>query len=532
MQLTFGDCELDTRLFALRRGGQPRAVEPLVFNLLAYLAQHRDRIVLRRELFDALWAGKVVSESTLGGCIRAARRAVGDDGQAQWCIATLPRRGYRFVAPVFEGEPLSPARQEAAARAGAALPPLAQAGSAPPAFPLAGRRSRIAVMPFAVAAAATGSRGGTADGLTHDVIAGLARLRSLFVTAPGSVFSLQSQGVTPLVAAQMLEVDYLVSGAVHGHGSGRIVRAELVQAPAMRLVWSETFELPREQALQVRDRIANAIVACLAAEVELAERNKALLKPPEGLDAWEAYHRGLWHMYLFTRTDNEQARRWFDRSASLDPGFASAHAGLSFTHFQEAFQGWAPREPATGLAFSSAGRSLVADERNPLAHWAVGRALWLRGDQEQAVNALEQAVAMSPSFALGHYMLAFVHAQAGDPQSALAYTDHARALSPFDPLLFGMLGARALALVRLGRFDEAAHWAAQAAAQPNAHPHILAIAVCSLALARRLAAAQDQAAALRRQRPGYGLDDFLSAFRFDALGARRLGEGARRIGMG
>ena len=79
-----------------------------------------------------------------------------------------------------------------------------------------------------------------------------------------------------------------------------------------------------------------------------------------------------------------------------------------------------------------------------------------------------------------------LHWQAGDPQAAIASSDHPRRLSPFDPLLFGMFGARAMALVGLGRFEEAAHSAVNAAARPNAHPHILAITVYSLALAGSL----------------------------------------------
>ena len=163
----------------------------------------------------------------------------------------------------------------------------------------------------------------------------------------------------------------------------------------------------------------------------------------------------------------------------LDPTFARAYAGLSFTHFQNAFQGWAKREPEIDRAFEAAGQSLMVDDRDPAAHWAMGRALWLRGRHDQSVVELEQAIDLSPNFALGHYTLAFVHSQAGDPQAAIASSDHSRQLSPFDPMLFGMLGARAMALVRLGRFEEAADWGVKAAARPNAHAHILAIAACT-----------------------------------------------------
>ena len=215
----------------------------------------------------------------------------------------------------------------------------------------------------------------------------------------------------------------------------------------------------------------------------------------------------------------------------LDPTFARAYAGLSFTHFQNAFQGWAEREPEIDRAFEAAGQSLMADDRDPAAHWAMGRALWLRGRHDQSVVELEQAIDLSPNFALGHYTLAFVHSQAGDPSAAIASSDHSRHLSPFDPLLFGMLGARAMALVRLGRFEEAADWGVKAAARPNAHAHILAIAAFSLALAGRLDEARAYLASIHKTLPRYRVDDFLTAMQFAPEGERLFREGARRLGM-
>ena len=224
----------------------------------------------------------------------------------------------------------------------------------------------------------------------------------------------------------------------------------------------------------------------LKREIETIERNRAILKPPSSLDAWEAHHRGLWHMYRFNKADNERARAFLRVRGAARPDFARAHAGLSFTHFQNAFQGWAKRETEVERAFETAGQSLMADDRDPAAHWAMGRALWLRGDKDQSIVELQRTIDLSPNFALGHYTLAFVHAQAGDAEAAVGFSDHSRQLSPFDPLLFGMLGARSMALVRLERFDEAAEWGLKAAARPNAHVHIRAIAAYGLALAGRL----------------------------------------------
>ena len=175
--------------------------------------------------------------------------------------------------------------------------------------------------------------------------------------------------------------------------------------------------------------------------------------------------------------------------------------------------------------------SLAADDRDPAAHWAIGRACWLRGTHSEAVAELRLAIELSPNFAAGHYSLAFVEAQAGDPHAAIASADQSRLLSPYDPLLFGMLGARAIALVRLGQFEDAADWARKAAARPNAHPHIHAIAAFVLALSGSLDEACGFAAGIRANRPSYGFADFLRAFSFDAEGVALFRRGAERLGM-
>jgi DNA-binding SARP family transcriptional activator/Flp pilus assembly protein TadD len=404
-------------------------------------------------------------------------------------------------------------------------------GDADEAVAAPARRASIAVMPFIDQSAEPGARGSAADALAHDVTTRLAKLRSMFVIAQGSVFALHERRVGPEEAGRMLNVDYVLSGTVRLQGARFTVGVELVESRTARIVWSETLNHKLDDAFLVLDEIGNKIVASIASEIETIERNRAILRPPSSLDAWEAHHRGLWHMYRFTKADNEQARHFFETAVRLDPTFARAHAGLSFTHFQNAFLGWGKRAAEIDRAFETAGQSLMVDDRDPAAHWAMGRALWLRGHNEQAVFELEQAIDLSPNFALAHYTLAFVQSQAGDAGAAIAASDCSRSLSPFDPLLFGMLGVRAMALARLGRFEEASSWAIKAASRPNAHPHIFAIAAFSLALAGSLDEARAYAAEVRKTLPQYGVADFLDSFRFNADGAALFREAAKRIGM-
>ena len=389
------------------------------------------------------------------------------------------------------------------------------------------RRASLAVMPFTDRTRGTAVRGGLGDGLAHDIITRLAKLRSMFVIAQGTVFALDERRIGAEDAGRRLNVDYVAGGSLRHEAGGRVsVTVQLTETRSARVLWAEVFVGKLDDTFGWLDVIGDRIVAAVASQIEVAERNRAILKAPNSLDAWEAHHRGLWHMMRFNREDNEQARHFFQTAVRLDPGFARPYAGLSFTHFQDAFLGWAGRDDAAEMAYRVASQGLMADDLDPSAHWALGRAQWLRGRLSESLAELDTSVDLSPNFAHGHYTLAFVHAQSGDPQAAVDESDHSRALSPFDPMLFAMMGTRALALMRLGRHDEAADWAIKAAARPNAHVHILAIAQYCLTLADRGDEARQLAAAVQRAQPGYQVDDFLASFRYGADGAALIRQAA------
>jgi DNA-binding SARP family transcriptional activator len=397
------------------------------------------------------------------------------------------------------------------------------------------RRAAVAIMPLDDRGGGGGApgQGRLADGVTEDIIMQLAKLRALFVIARGSVFALRDRGVTAEEASRLLHVDYVVTGSVRREGASRLVVAvELSRSSDGRIVWTDSFEGVLDEALSVLDSIVHRIVAAIAEEIEAAECRAALLKSPSSLDAWEAYHRGLWHMYRFNGSDNRQAEEFFRAAIDLDPVFARAYAGLSFTHFQNAFLDLTPdRARQIELALESAEQGLAADDHDPAAHWAMGRALWLGGDRDESLAELRRSTDLSPNFALGHYTIGFVHAQLGDPRVAIDATNHSRELSPFDPLQFAMLATRAIAHVRLEERDEAADWAVKATARPNAHAHILAIAAECLALADRKEVARRYVARIRERLPAYSVEDFLRAFRFAPDVAQLFRFSARSIGF-
>lgn len=172
----FGEFELDGDLFELRRGGRPVRLEPKAFNVLAYLIAHRDRVVGKQELFEQLWPGEFVTDSALTYCIKAARRALDDDGVNQQVIATVQRRGYRFVA-ALTGEHGAPST--------ATPPPAGEALR--PDTPFIGREQVMATLERALAGAAGGRGGlvllagepGIGKTRTCDELAQVARRRAI-----------------------------------------------------------------------------------------------------------------------------------------------------------------------------------------------------------------------------------------------------------------------------------------------------------------------------------------------------------------
>jgi DNA-binding SARP family transcriptional activator/tetratricopeptide (TPR) repeat protein len=395
------------------------------------------------------------------------------------------------------------------------------------------RRASIAVMPFADRTNGDAARDRIADGLSDDIITRLAKLRVLFVIARGTTYALRDRGIDAQQAGRLLNVEYVVTGSLRRQGDRVAVAVELAETQQARIVWTDVLEGVADDTFSVLDDVVDRIVAAIAEEIETAESRRALLKPPSSLDAWEAYHRGLWHMYKFNAPDNREAAQFFRGALDLDPTFSRAYAGLSFTHFQNAFLDLTPdREHQIDLAFESAGRSVDADDRDPAAHWAMGRALWLRGLKDESLTELGRSIELSPNFALGHYTLGFVQSQLGDPHAAIDATNYSRQLSPFDPLQFAMLASRALAHIRLGEMNEAAEFAVKATGRPNAHTHILAIAAASLVLAGRRDEARAFVARIRERVPSYDMESFLRAFRFERDTQQLFRRAARQIGFG
>ena len=171
------------------------------------------------------------------------------------------------------------------------------------------RGPTILVMPFA---AATPEGVADADSITCDIIFGIAKLRSISIIARGTAFSLRSQ--TPAAAAALVNAQYVASGHLRRDGKRYLVSVELTDPKSGRIFWADEFSCNAVDSFSAPPLLAARIVAGLDAEIHVIERNRALLTPPASLDAWQAYHLGLAHMYRFTSANNREAQHQSDRA--------------------------------------------------------------------------------------------------------------------------------------------------------------------------------------------------------------------------
>ena len=491
----FGSFELDIARAELRAAGRPCPLEPQVFALLAYLVEHRERLVSRDEILEKVWDGRIVSDSAIASRVKSVRKALGDDGEAQRFIKTIHGRGFRFVAEVQAGSE------------GITAAPSRPAGSLLPAATSA--RPSIAVLRFSPVGEAA-SIITIADALPHDLITELSRLRWLFVTARGSSFRLPAVDADCAEVGRLLDVRYVLTGTVEASGRRLAVTVTLTDARDGRVVWAERYAGPVDEVHAMRAEIGSKILAALEIQIPMHEAAQARLSVTDDLDAWSAYHLGLQHMYRFNRADNALAAVLFGRAATRDPGFARAHAGLSFVHFQNAFM--RQTEDFAGevsRARAAAQRGLDLDPLDPFVNFTMGRSFWLEGDLESGLAWLERATVLSPNYAQGIYARAWTETLSGRGREGREHVDLAMRLSPLDPMHYAMSGTRALAHIAEG---EDAVWAERAARSPGAHVLIAMIAAAAQTLAGDTARASAWAANVRQRDPRLGREDFLGAF--------------------
>ncbi len=322
-----------------------------------------------------------------------------------------------------------------------------------------------------------------ADGMTEDIITGLSRFRSLFVTARNSTFAYKGKSPDVREVARDLGVRYILEGSVRRGGERIRITGQLIDAETGNHLWAERYDRELEDIFAVQDEVTEAIVAAIAPEIGEVERARAQRKAPGNLDAWGLYQRGLAAYYSSTEEGLKSAIEQFDRVNEVDPSFAPAFAMAAGARWRYALH-FEPDDRAEYLsqAREKAYTAITLDPRDPTGLWNAGEVHSMLGQHDMAISKIEEAIGLNPNDALSHYFLGSVLRRAGLAEEAIPHIDKAMRLSPRDIWITGMLTDRAFVLFDLERYEEALDWAQRARLSP--HPRTMTFAVFAAVLSK------------------------------------------------
>ncbi|MGH6902448.1 MAG: adenylate/guanylate cyclase domain-containing protein [Geminicoccaceae bacterium] len=319
--------------------------------------------------------------------------------------------------------------------------------SRPSAFP------SIAVLPFA-------NFGGDpeqeyfADGITEDLITELSRFQEIRVIARNSVMTYKGRPARAQEVGRELGVRYVLEGSVRKAGERVRITAQLIDATTDHHLWAERFDRDLADIFEVQDEVTSRIVATLAGKLVESERRRVRSARTGNLEAYDCVLRGreLWER--FTLEDNREARRLYEKAIELDPDYARAYASLAWTYLVEHSERWAGAEDQPlERALEYARQGVMVNRASHSNHLVLGQVCLSKGLHDEALEALETAIALNPNDADGYAFLARALAFAGRPDEAIELIGRAQRLNPAAPRWYAWNLGMALYLAR--RHDDA-----------------------------------------------------------------------------
>lgn len=313
MRYLFEDYSLDTGKRELHRGADAVSVTPQAFDLLVHLIRNRDRVVSKDDLISAIWGGRIITDAALATRVNSVRAAIGDTGEEQRLIKTLPRKGFRFVASVREiGTP-----DDASAASNALQAPV-------PVVEISDKPS-IVVLPFQNMSGDSKQEYFT-DGLVDDIITAPSRFEAFSVIDRCSSFTYKGKAGDIKRIGSELGVRYVLEGSVRKLGKQVRMNAQLIDVSTGTHLWADRFDGDLGDIFNLQDKITQEVVGAIAPEVDRAEIERATRTRIGKIDAVAAHYRGAQYIHFPTTSgNNDAAARYFDQAIALDPGFAPAY---------------------------------------------------------------------------------------------------------------------------------------------------------------------------------------------------------------
>jgi len=374
-----------------------------------------------------------------------------------------------------------------------------------------------------------------ADGTAEDIITALSHFKALFVIARNSSFTYKGRAVDVKQIGRELGVRYVLEGSVRKAANRVRITGQLVDTATGAHLWADRFDGGLDDIFDLQDQVTESVVGAIAPVVEKAEIERAKRKPTESLDAYALYLRGLARFYQYgSRQANDEALRLFNSAIELDPDFAAAYGRAAVCYVWAKSEGWisvTAKEIAEVTRLAQRAVELGKDDAVALA--AAGWALVYVVRDLGAAGLIDRALVLNSNLAEAWFYGGWVKTFLGEPEAAIERFARAMRLSPLDPRVPAMRSGTAFAHFLLGRYDEAASWAAMALQDRPDYLHGLRIQAASNAMAGRLDEAHQAVARLRQLNPALrvsDLKDVLSHY-LRAEDLSRYEEGLRQAGL-
>lgn len=445
--LRFDDFELDIRAGELRKRGVKLRLQGQPLQVLAVLLNRAADLVTREELRAEIWAADtfVDFDHSLHNAIARLREVLGDSAETPRYIETLPRRGYRFIAPV-EGVETRPSSTSAPSQPpveAPANPRPAQSHTYLAATALglivigaalwlvrtathptnaATRLGSIAVLPLDNLSGDP-SEDFFVDGMTDQLITDLSKVASLRVISRTSVMHYKGTKKTLPEIARELHVDAIVEGSVVRSGQRVRVTAQLVEASTDQHLWADTYDRNLDDMLKLQGEVVDAIAQQVRAQLTPQQQGQLRLAHAVNPAAYDAYLKGrLYFTNEFTKPDSlKKAQHYFEESIQKDPNFALAYAGVADTYVFLVYAGALPRDQAYRSAKEALAKALQLDESIGEAYDTLGAlSAFFDWDWDTADREFNRAIALAPSYSCAHEDRAIFLAITGRRAEALA----------------------------------------------------------------------------------------------------------------
>lgn len=473
----FGPFEMDPAEQRLSRDGQPIPLTPKAFQTLLALVRRAGHLVEKDALIAEIWPDTSVEEIGLTRNISVLRKALGDGiGEDERYIETVPKRGYRFVAPVtaIGAAPAAAVPSDPDSRlerpqhlssewhgerkwrrlsASAAIVGLAAAVYVVPqrartsASPTSVRS--LAILPLATIGPETDESLG--QGIADALIIRVSGLGQIAVRPTRAVLEYTSPEPDAAAVGRRLEVDAVMTGTIQQSGERIRVTVQLVDSVNGHVLWAEAVENRATGIFDVENSISAGIADALLLKLNEAQRRRLAKQNTSNAEAYRAYVRGRYFFNRRTQESLEKSVAEYRRTISIDPTYAAAYAGMADTY--DVGADWLlPRADAHRLAYAAATKALELDDTLAEAHAALGQNAMLgRLDWREAERELRRAIELNPGYAQAYYVLGTLLMCTG--RTADAAQAFARAVE-LDPLAVHFNNRLAQALIGSGRVDE------------------------------------------------------------------------------